>query len=74
MANLTELNVSESGVLTLHEASGITATTGAGAIDLAVTPDRDYLYSLANGAHTISVFAINSDGSRPRKRRSWIRR
>jgi 6-phosphogluconolactonase len=62
-ANITGLDVSESGVLSLHDASGITATTGAGAIDLAVTPDRGYLYSLSGGTHTISIFAINADGS-----------
>ncbi len=62
-ASITGLNVSETGALTLHDANGITATSGAGAIDLAVTPDRGYLYSLANGSHTISVYAINSDGS-----------
>lgn len=62
-ANITGLNVSETGVLTLHDANGVTATSGAGAIDLAVTPDRGYLYSLANGSHTIGVYVINSDGS-----------
>jgi len=60
---ITGLAVSETGALTLLDQSGVTAVTGAGAIDLAVTPDRGYLYSLANGAHTISVFAINADGS-----------
>jgi 6-phosphogluconolactonase (cycloisomerase 2 family) len=62
-ANITGLDVSETGALSLHDASGITATTGAGAIDLAVTPDRGYLYSLSSGTHTIHIFAINSDGS-----------
>jgi 6-phosphogluconolactonase len=61
-ANITGLNVSETGVLTLHDANGITATTGAGATDLAVSPDRGYLYSLAGGPHTINTFAISADG------------
>jgi hypothetical protein len=38
-------------------------TTGSGAIDPAVSPDRGYLYSLASGPHTINIFAIEADGS-----------
>ena len=62
-ANITGLNVSETGVLTLHDTSGVTAVTGAGAADLAVSPDRGYLYSLSGGPHTITPFAIRADGS-----------
>jgi len=62
-ANITGVVVSETGALTLHDTSGITATTGTGAIDLAVSPDRGYLYSLAGGPHTINIFAIEADGS-----------
>ena len=54
--------MSETGALTLHDANGITAQTGTGATDLAVSPDRGYLYSLAGGPHTINVFAISPDG------------
>lgn len=60
---ITGLSVSDVGALALLDVTGVSAQTGAGAIDLAVTPDRGYLYSLANGAHTISIYAINSDGS-----------
>lgn len=62
-ANITGLVVSETGALTLRDADGITAVTGAGAIDLAVAPDRGFLYSLASGPDTINVFAIRADGS-----------
>jgi 6-phosphogluconolactonase len=62
-ANITGVNVSETGALTLHDASGITAVTGAGATDLAVSPDRGYLFSLSGGPHTITPFAISADGS-----------
>jgi 6-phosphogluconolactonase len=62
-ANITAVNVSETGALTLHDANGITATTGTGAADLAVSPDHGYLYSLAGGPHTINIFEINADGS-----------
>jgi 6-phosphogluconolactonase len=62
-ANITGVTVSETGALALRDASGVTATTGTGAIDLAVAPDHSYLYSLAGGPHTINVFAIAADGS-----------
>ena len=62
-ANITGLNVSEAGALTLHDAGGITATTASAQIDLAVPADNGYLYALAGGTHSIYVFAINSDGS-----------
>ncbi len=62
-ANITGVAVSDTGVLTLRDASGITAVTGAGANDLAVSPDRGYLYSLAAGPHEIRPFAIRPDGS-----------
>jgi len=62
-ANITGLNVSETGVLTLHDASGITATTAAGSIDLAVPGDNGFLYALAGSTHSVYIFSINSDGS-----------
>jgi 6-phosphogluconolactonase len=62
-ANLTGLVISETGALTLHDASGITAVAGPGATDLAVSPDRGFLYSLSGGAHTITPYTIHPDGS-----------
>jgi 6-phosphogluconolactonase len=62
-ANITGLNVSETGVLTLHDAGGITATTAGGSIDLAVPPDRGYLYAIAGNPKQIYIFSINADGS-----------
>jgi 6-phosphogluconolactonase len=61
-ATLTGLNVSETGVLTLHDAGGVTAMTGQGATDLAVSPDRGYLYSLSGNPRTIQAFEIHADG------------
>ena len=61
-ATITGVNVSRYGEVTLLNDDGVTATTGAGAIDLAVSPDRSYLYSLASGPHTISTFALGADG------------
>jgi 6-phosphogluconolactonase len=62
-ANITGLNVSETGVLTLHDTNGITATTAAGSIDLAVPPDRGFLYALAGNPRQVFTFAIHADGS-----------
>lgn len=62
-ANITGLVIAENGVLSLRDASGITATTAAGSIDLAVPPDRGYLYALAGNPRQIHIFSINSDGS-----------
>lgn len=62
-ATITGITVSETGVLTLHDASGVTATTGTGATDLAVSPDRGFLYSLSGSPRTIQAFAIHADGA-----------
>lgn len=57
--------VSRSGALSLLNADGITATTGAGSspIDLALTRGSRYLYSLNSGDHSITGFRVNDDGS-----------
>lgn len=61
-ATITGVAIAENGALTLRDASGVTAPTGAGAIDLAVTPDRGFLYSLAGNPRAVHVFEIGSDG------------
>jgi 6-phosphogluconolactonase (cycloisomerase 2 family) len=61
-ATITGVSIAEDGQLTLRDASGVTAATGAGAIDLALTPDRGFLYSLAGNPRAINVFEISSDG------------
>jgi 6-phosphogluconolactonase (cycloisomerase 2 family) len=62
-ANITGLDVAENGVLTLHDANGITATTAAGSIDLATPPDHGYLYAIAGTPRQLFIFSINADGS-----------
>jgi 6-phosphogluconolactonase (cycloisomerase 2 family) len=59
---ITGVAISETGALSLREASGVTATPGPGAIDLAVTPDRGFLYSLAGNPRAIHIFEIGADG------------
>lgn len=61
-ANVTGLVIADDGTLTLRDASGVTATTGMGAIDLALSPDRGYLYSLAGNPRAIHTFSISADG------------
>ncbi len=62
-ASITGYNETAAGGLSLHDASGVTATTGAGPVDLAVTPDGGFLYQLANGAGSIDEFRVNANGS-----------
>jgi 6-phosphogluconolactonase (cycloisomerase 2 family) len=62
-ATITGVTVGAGGALTLHDASGVTAPTGAGAIDEAVTPDVGFLYSLAGGPHEIHIYEVNADGT-----------
>ena len=62
-ANITGYNEDASGGLTLHDASGVTAATGGGPVDMAVTQDGQFLYEEANAAGEIDEFHVNADGS-----------
>jgi 6-phosphogluconolactonase (cycloisomerase 2 family) len=62
-AAITGYNEDAAGGLTLHDASGVTATTGAGSVDIAATQDGQFLYEEANGAGEIDEFHVNADGS-----------
>ena len=58
--------VSWDGKLQLLNADGITGTTGGAntkPIDLALSRNSQYLYSLNSGNGTISAFRVNNDGS-----------
>jgi 6-phosphogluconolactonase (cycloisomerase 2 family) len=61
-ANVSAVDVGTDGALTLL-AAGNDAPSGAGAIDIAATPDNGFLYSLAGGAHSISILSLRADGS-----------
>jgi len=63
--NITGLDIAENGALTLHDSGGITAVTSTGSVDLAVAPDRGYLYALANGTSgkQVFVFEMRPNGS-----------
>lgn len=60
---ISGVKVSRHGELARLDDDGVTATTGAGASDLALSPDHRYLYSLAAISHTISLFALGANGS-----------
>ena len=57
--------VNGDGKLKLLNADGITGTTGAGSkpIDMALSRNGRFLYSLNTGSHTISAFRVNANGS-----------
>jgi 6-phosphogluconolactonase (cycloisomerase 2 family) len=55
--------LSGAGALTLLDADGVTATTMAVPIDLALTRNDRFLYSLDSGAGAISAFRVKADGS-----------
>ncbi len=60
---ITGFTLSRGGRLAILDANGITATTGAGPIDLATHDGVDFLYSLDGKGGQISMFHIANDGS-----------
>jgi 6-phosphogluconolactonase (cycloisomerase 2 family) len=62
-ATITGYRIADDGTLAVRDASGVTATTDAGPIDLAASGDGRFLYQQANGTGTIDEFAIGPDGS-----------
>ncbi len=62
---LTGYRVAADGALTLLDSDGRTADTGgqrSSPIDLALSGNGQYLYSLNSAAHTLGVFRIQPDG------------
>ncbi len=51
--------------LALLNASGLTASTGAGShpLEMALSPNSRYLYALDAGTQTLSAFSVHGDGS-----------
>ena len=62
-ASISGFRIGNDGGLTLLDADGKTATTGAGPLDLALAKQSRLLYSLNSGAHEVQGFAVNGDGS-----------
>ena len=55
--------VGHDGGLTLLDADGRTAVTGAGPTDAALSRGSRFLYTLNAGAHEVQGFAVGADGS-----------
>ncbi|MGB9111522.1 MAG: hypothetical protein WCF24_02215, partial [Acidimicrobiales bacterium] len=55
--------VSSSGALSLVGTTGIVASTDAGPIDMAATPDGSTLYVEAGLAGAVDEFHVNGDGT-----------
>lgn len=55
--------LSPDGALTLLAANGVTGTTGAGPIDMALGGNDHFLYALNSGDGTISAFRVHADGT-----------
>jgi 6-phosphogluconolactonase (cycloisomerase 2 family) len=55
--------IAPDGALTLLDADGKTASTGAGPLDLTLAKNSRLLYSLNSGVPEIQGFAVNGDGS-----------
>lgn len=61
--NISGYTINASGALTLLNADGITATTGAGPIDFNLSGNGRYLYTLNGAGHSISIHRVNNNGS-----------
>jgi 6-phosphogluconolactonase (cycloisomerase 2 family) len=63
-SSLTGFRIAHDGSLTLIDADGATAKTpaGSGPIDMALTNDGRFLYTLAGGTNTISGFRVKANG------------
>ncbi len=61
---ITGYRVRRDGQLELLSADGVSGRTGSHPVDLAATPDGQFLYNLNAGSGTVSMFTINiKDGS-----------
>lgn len=64
-SSISGYRVGNDGSLTLLDADGFTASTGAGSspTDMAFNRSSRYLYALSGGSSTISAFTVHEDGS-----------
>jgi 6-phosphogluconolactonase len=61
--SISGYGIGNDGSLKLLDADGVTASTGATPIDLALTKQSRLLYALNSGVPEIQGFAVNGDGS-----------
>lgn len=60
---ITGFAIGHRGDLDLLDADGVTASTGAGPIDMAFSRSSRFLYALNSGDGSLSIFGVGSDGS-----------
>ena len=61
--NISGFAIDQDGSISLRDASGVTAVTGANPTDMAVSHDSQFLYARVAGLSRIAIFRIGSDGS-----------
>lgn len=61
--SISGYRIGHDGSLMLLDADGVTATTGAGPLDLALSRSSRFTYSLNGGVPEIQGFAVDGDGS-----------
>ena len=62
-ATVSGYSIDADGTLALLDGNGVTGTTTAGPVDIAMSSNARYLYTLNARSGMISVFAVSSDGS-----------
>ena len=62
-ATISGYGLSPDGVLRLLVSNGVSGTTGAGPIDMALSGNDRFLYALNSGAGTVSAFQVTADGT-----------
>jgi 6-phosphogluconolactonase len=62
--SLSAYNIARNGSISLHDADGVTGNTGAGSvpIDIALSNNSRFIYSLNAGNGTLGAFRIQADG------------
>jgi 6-phosphogluconolactonase (cycloisomerase 2 family) len=61
--SITGYNVAADGSISLTVANGVAATTANKPLDAALSSDGKYLYVIDANDHSLSTYAVNSDGS-----------
>lgn len=61
--SISGFRIGNDGSLTLLDADGVTAATGASPLDMALSRGSRFLYTLNGGTPEIQGFAVNGDGS-----------
>lgn len=61
-STISGYSITSSGKLSLLQGNGISALTGAGPIDAALSDNDRFLFTLNSGNHTITGFRVSDDG------------